>query len=244
VSANARGVTVTTGRTRLSARAAVLCPGWGALKVELERERAKALISRQALDFSKAMKADLGGQRVGLVGAGPSALSFLEGVLHLGPTKRPEPKSLLWFRVGAPPTPETGVGKMFSERYGPLFRKVARSSHVEVVPARVTDATRAKGVWTLTTSDEEQHQVDALVWCGGFHAPLELISAHARTLQPLEVDGVKLALQRHQRGGPVPVFQVGPALDQLGLADWDTGPFSEWFEKGRRLLSWLEQRHG
>jgi len=238
VAATSDTVRVKVGRTTLQARAAVLCLGWGPLKVQLDRARAVASIHKRALDFTNGLLAlargELDGKTIAVVGAGPSALSFLEAALDRS-------VRVLWFRTGAPLDPHTGVGRMFARRYRPLFSRLSRARSVETIAARVHDASWKAGTWSLASTDGEPRAVDALVWCGGFEAPLELINARARSLEPLVLDGVRVALQRHQRHGPVPVFQVGPALDQLGLTDWDTGPFSEWFEKGKRLLTWLEQ---
>jgi Pyridine nucleotide-disulphide oxidoreductase len=238
VVATADTVRIKVGRTTLHARAAVLCLGWGPLKVQLDRARAVATIHKRAFDFTNGLLAlargELDGQCIAVVGAGPSALSFLEAAVDA-------PVQVLWFRTGAPPNPHTGVGRMFAQRYRPLFSKLSRSRSVETIAARVHDVSWKAGTWSLASSDGETRGVDTLVWCGGFEPPLELINTRARSLEPLVLDGVRVALQRHQRNGPVPVFQIGPALDQLGLVDWDTGPFSEWFEKGKRLLTWLEQ---
>ncbi len=242
VDATATGVRVHVGRRVLRARAALICLGWGPLRVELERPAATKLVRAHALDFTHALHAlvddTLRTPTIAVVGAGPSALSFLEACVGVGPSPHVQldaHQHVLWLSgTHAPPDPRTGVGRMFQARYAPLFRQLEKDARVTRVPHRVTDARRSKGRWSLTTSDGVQQQVDDLVWCGGFLPPLGLLGPkHV----PLVQRGVHLALQRTHR----PVFQVGPALDQLGLADWDTGPFCEWFEKGKRLLTTLKR---
>jgi hypothetical protein len=156
--------------------------------------------------------------------AGPSALSFLEAQLSRSS------EQLLWFRSGTPPDPKTKIGRMYGARYGALLRKLERDPRITIVPERVSDVRWVKRRWCI-----EGRAADTLVWCGGFEAPLELLSKRGR-VEPMVLEGAKVALRR--RGEPV--FQLGPALDQVGLADWDVGPFAEWFEKGRRLLRALD----
>jgi hypothetical protein len=119
---------------------------------------------------------------------------------------------------------------MFAARYGEVLRR-----HAPTSTARVTRLARRRGAFVLTVSTGQVFEAKTLVWCGGYEVRRELLGPSAKVV--LDDDGARLGLQR--RGQPV--FQVGPALDQLGLADWDLGPYAEWYEKGRRLLHrWRE----
>lgn len=220
VKSTREGVQVRAGRKTYVGRTVLLCLGWGRLKVELPSERAVRLVRSRALDFHEALNTKLPRGTLALVGAGPSALSFLEA--H----RARSADRLLWFRDGTPPDPKTKIGRMYVARYGALLRQLERDPRITIVPERVSDVRWVKRRWCI-----EGRAADTLVWCGGFEAPLELLSKRGR-VEPMVLDGAKVALRR--RGEPV--FQLGPALDQLGLADWDVGPFAEWFEKGRRLL--------
>jgi len=213
-------VQVRAGRKTYAGRAVLLCLGWGRLKVDLPSATAQRLVRRRALDFHAALNTKRLRGTVAVVGAGPSALSFLEVCVERSIDQ------LLWFRSGSPPDPKTKIGRMYEARYGALIRRVVKDPLITIIPARVSDVRWTKGRWIL-----DGRAADELVWCGGFEAPLDLISKRG-SLEPLVLDGARVALRR--RGEPV--FQLGPALDQLGLADWDVGPFAEWFNKGQRLL--------
>lgn len=218
------------------ARAAVLCLGWGPARG----------LPRGALAFSTALRrfvlGEMKGRVIGVVGAGPSALSFLEACVGLAPGKVAplrDGQFVTWLQGTRTPKSPPGVKKMFDTRYGPLFRALKKDPRVTVVPRRVERTYLGGGRWRLRDDAGDDHFVDELVWCAGFEPPLQLLTRGARGTRPLRRDGVKLALQRVGAGGPEPVFQVGPALDQLGFASWDTGPYAEWFEKGRRVLTML-----
>ncbi len=246
IKAAPRGVELRAGRSLIRANAAVLALGWGALKVELTKpEPLRRALKRgeHAFDFSTALlrlaTRALQHPTLAVVGGGPSALSFLEACVGLSPQPRlglTKSQRVLWFDGKTPPEAPPGVKRMFEVRYAPLFARLKRTTQVQRISARVCAAHRRAGRWALVDDAGKTHEADGVVWCGGLSAPLELLGA---THRPLVHDGVKLALQRFTRGRAVPVFQVGPALDQLGLADWDTGPYAEWFEKGRRLLRLL-----
>lgn len=229
------GVELRAGTKQVVAKAALLAPGWG---------RPTAM-PRGAWDFSSGLLAfaqgRMKGRVVGLVGAGPSALSFLEACLGLSPRRGLALKRqfLLWFQGTKWPAQSPQVQEMFGVRYGPVLRAALSSEVVTAVPRRIEKAARRGGRWRLVDGEGEVHLVDELVWCGGYEAPLELISRGAKTVRPFTREGVKLAMQRVGARGPEPVFQVGPALDQLGYASWDMGPYAEWFEKGRRVLTEL-----
>jgi hypothetical protein len=217
-------VHVDSGRTLL-ARRVLLCPGWGPLKNTLQGSSAavlgRALRDGSALDFSAALRSLSSlPHPVALVGAGPSALSFLEALT--GP--------VVWVSGGPVRAPEQPrLARMFGARYREVLRTVWPSS-----TARVVRLTKRRGTFELGLSDGEVRQAKTLVWCGGFEAPLKLLGAAHRVL---DRDGARLGLKRRS----AQVFQVGPALDQLGLADWDLGPYAEWYEKGKRLLHrWSE----
>ncbi|MDP2274065.1 MAG: FAD-dependent oxidoreductase [Archangium sp.] len=240
------GVQLKAGRSIIRARAAVLALGWGAPKVELARpEPLRRALKRgeHAFDFSTALQRlatrSLRQATLAVVGGGPSALSFLEACVGLSPHSGLEltkSQRVIWFDGKTPIAAPPGVKKMFEVRYAPLFARLKRTDQVQRCSERISAVHRRAGRWTLIEASGKAHDADGVVWCAGLHAPLELLGAMHR---PLVHDGAKLALQRVTRGRTVPVFQVGPALDQLGLADWDTGPYAEWFEKGRRLLRLL-----
>ncbi|MFZ5446853.1 MAG: hypothetical protein ACOZQL_43100 [Myxococcota bacterium] len=239
VRAAGAGVRLVTSRGLIDARAAVLCPGWGPLE-------APPSVRRHAFDFSSGLLRLAGrglpGRSIAVVGAGPSALSFLEACVGLCP--RPgvglrRGQHVTWFAEKVTPPRLPRVRRMFEARYGPLLARVPTVDFVTRVARRVEVARRTARGWSLRDARGEVHRADALVWCGGFEAPLELLSRGAVRLAPFAVGGHPVALQRVSRRGPEPIFQVGPALDQLGLASWDVGPYAEWFEKGRRLLETL-----
>lgn len=243
IEAGPSGVFLKAGRTVIQAKAAVLALGWGAPKIELAAPASlRRALSRaeHAFDFPAALgqlaKRSLRQPTLAVVGGGPSALSFLEACVGLAP--RPglgllKSQRVMWFDGNTPLRSPPGVKKMFEARYAPLHQRLRSTDQVQRFSRRITAVQRRAGRWTLIDHEGFAHHADAIVWCTGLSAPLELLGP---THRPLVHDGAKLALQRLTNGRPVPVFQVGPALDQLGLADWDTGPYAEWFEKGRRLL--------
>lgn len=234
------GARVQLSGTEVHAKAALLSLGWGAPKT----------LPKGALDFHAALtrlaKGQLTGRVTALVGAGPSALSFLEACVGLGPARGVglgADQFVTWFRGDTAPRQPPGVTKMYEARYGPLHRDVAKSSVVVAWPRRIERARRSAGRWRLVDDRGDEHVADELAWCAGYEAPLGLIERGAAGVRPFVRDGVKLGLQRVGSRGPEPIFQLGPALDQLGFASWDLGPFAEWYEKGRRLLRLLaEQR--
>jgi thioredoxin reductase len=232
-----RRVRVWSGNSAIDARAAVLALGWGPAKQlpSGAREFSDALLclSRGALE----------GRVLGVVGGGPGALSFLEACVGLSPAPGlglHSRQRVVW--LSGPPGPERppAIEAMFRARYTPLLQRVARRPAVVTrLERKVVRVVRQRARFTLEDDRHERHEVDELIWCTGYEAPLELIRRGATRLRPFRRGGVRLALQRVGARGPEPIFQLGPALDQLGYASWDLGPFAEWFEKGRRLLAEL-----
>ncbi len=241
-----RGVELRADGEVIHAKAAVLALGWGAPKVELAAPDAlRRALKRgeHAFDFSTALQRlaarSLQQPTLAVVGGGPSALSFLEACVGLSPhpgLELTKSQRVLWFDGKTPIAAPPGVKKMFEVRYAPLFERLKQTDQVQRFSERISAVHRRADRWTLVDASGGSHRAEGLVWCGGLSAPLKLLGSKH---QPLVHEGARLALQRVSQGQAVPVFQVGPALDQLGLADWDMGPYAEWFEKGRRLLRLL-----
>lgn len=220
----------TRGDGRFRARAALLAPGWG---------RGKG--PRGVLDFSTALtrlaEGRLEARRLLVVGGGPSALSFLEACAGRGPLRamRLRADQHVTWMTGTLHTPRLPrLSAMFTARYGRLLEVLADAPWLARRAAKVVTTRRRAAGWEAVDDQGARHRVDEVVWCGGFEAPLALLGPDTSVLRE---DGVALGLQRVG----APLFQVGAALDQLGLASWDTGPFAEWYEKGCRVLRRLSR---
>lgn len=240
------------GGPALWAAAVIACPGFGQNTVNLGHRPSAAVVRKGLAQHSRVLgfhevagrfvRGTLGslGDKVLLVGSGPSGVSVLEMLWRVAP-----PPQVTWLTgPGGPSDPQqlgkstvTGVCEMFERRYAAVRARAERRKKTGalVMHAGTVDRVVSSAKQVNVEVGSARFVGDSLIWAGGMRGDFSLVGE----TQPKIISGAKVALQRVEEGQLWPVFGVGPSLDQLGYGEWPTGPLSEWVRKALMLVEQL-----